>query len=269
MSALFDCEARPRPGRGASEPSQRPRRRDHPARSTARPDGPRCDRAARSAARSGLDRGQLDQRQDDHRRDDRRDPARRRARARPQPGRLEHALGRRHGPARAIRATRGCSSSTRRGCPAWRPSCRPRLLVLGNLFRDQLDRYGELERLADEWAELVARLEGSCGFALNADDPLIADLGRDRGAASQAGSHLLRDRGREPGAPRAPARPRRQALPPLRRPLRLRPGVRRPPRPLHLPQLRRRPAQRPTSRQPRSSSAGISGSRVHVDDAGG
>jgi UDP-N-acetylmuramyl tripeptide synthase len=67
---------------------------------------------------------------------------------------------------------------------AWLPrvalSLRPRLLVLGNLFRDQLDRYGELERLADEWAELVTSMEGSCEFALNADDPLIADLGRDR-----------------------------------------------------------------------------------------
>ena len=63
--------------------------------------------------------------------------------------------------------------------PRVAPELRPRLLVLGNLFRDQLDRYGELERLADEWAELVRRLEGSCEFALNADDPLIADLGRD------------------------------------------------------------------------------------------
>ncbi|HEX5821105.1 MAG TPA: Mur ligase family protein [Solirubrobacterales bacterium] len=64
--------------------------------------------------------------------------------------------------------------------PRVAPKLRPRLLVLGNLFRDQLDRYGELERLADEWAGLVASLEGSCDFALNADDPLIADLGRDR-----------------------------------------------------------------------------------------
>jgi UDP-N-acetylmuramyl tripeptide synthase len=64
--------------------------------------------------------------------------------------------------------------------PRVAPHLRPRLLVLGNLFRDQLDRYGELERLADEWVELVASLEGSCEFALNADDPLIADLGRDR-----------------------------------------------------------------------------------------
>jgi UDP-N-acetylmuramyl tripeptide synthase len=64
--------------------------------------------------------------------------------------------------------------------PRVAPHLRPRLLVLGNLFRDQLDRYGELERLADEWAVLVAQLEGSCEFALNADDPLIADLGRDK-----------------------------------------------------------------------------------------
>jgi UDP-N-acetylmuramyl tripeptide synthase len=73
------------------------------------------------------------------------------------------------------------------------PQLRPRLLVLGNLFRDQLDRYGELERLADEWADLVESLSQApagpggeaeepadgVGFALNADDPLIADLGRD------------------------------------------------------------------------------------------
>jgi UDP-N-acetylmuramyl tripeptide synthase len=55
----------------------------------------------------------------------------------------------------------------------------PRLVVLGNLFRDQLDRYGELEHLADEWARVVAARAGNTGFALNADDPLIADLGRD------------------------------------------------------------------------------------------
>jgi UDP-N-acetylmuramyl tripeptide synthase len=63
--------------------------------------------------------------------------------------------------------------------PRVAPQLRPRLLVLGNLFRDQLDRYGELERLADEWAVLAESLSG-VEFALCADDPLIADLGRDR-----------------------------------------------------------------------------------------
>jgi lipid II isoglutaminyl synthase (glutamine-hydrolysing) len=64
--------------------------------------------------------------------------------------------------------------------PRVAPRLRPRLLVLANLFRDQLDRYGELEHLADEWAVLVDSLVGSCEFALCSDDPLIADLGRDR-----------------------------------------------------------------------------------------
>jgi lipid II isoglutaminyl synthase (glutamine-hydrolysing) len=55
----------------------------------------------------------------------------------------------------------------------------PRGLLLGNLFRDQLDRYGELDTIADRWAAVVASLRGSTRLVLNADDPLIADLGRD------------------------------------------------------------------------------------------
>ena len=34
----------------------------------------------------------------------------------------------------------------------------PRALLLANLFRDQLDRYGELETIADRWARVVAGL---------------------------------------------------------------------------------------------------------------
>jgi UDP-N-acetylmuramyl tripeptide synthase len=56
----------------------------------------------------------------------------------------------------------------------------PSLIVLGNLFRDQLDRYGEMEALADEWAKTLESRAGRTRLALNADDPLIADLGRDR-----------------------------------------------------------------------------------------
>lgn len=66
---------------------------------------------------------------------------------------------------------------------AWLPrvvqQLQPSLIVLGNLFRDQLDRYGEMEALADDWAEAVAGHDGRSAFVLNADDPLIADLGRD------------------------------------------------------------------------------------------
>jgi UDP-N-acetylmuramyl tripeptide synthase len=54
----------------------------------------------------------------------------------------------------------------------------PRALLLSNLFRDQLDRYGELEIIAERWAEVVAAHAGRTALVLNADDPLVADLGR-------------------------------------------------------------------------------------------
>ena len=59
------------------------------------------------------------------------------------------------------------------------PELRPRALLLSNLFRDQLDRYGELETIADRWAAAVAAAP-DMRLVLNADDPLVADLGRDR-----------------------------------------------------------------------------------------
>jgi UDP-N-acetylmuramyl tripeptide synthase len=66
---------------------------------------------------------------------------------------------------------------------AWLPTVadavEPRLMVLSNLFRDQLDRYGELELLAERWAATVAAHAAHTRFALNSDDPLVADLGRE------------------------------------------------------------------------------------------
>ena len=63
----------------------------------------------------------------------------------------------------------------------------PRALLLANLFRDQLDRYGELETIAERWAEVVGRLSSASRLVLNADDPLIADLGRERGNVTYFG----------------------------------------------------------------------------------
>jgi UDP-N-acetylmuramyl tripeptide synthase len=67
---------------------------------------------------------------------------------------------------------------------AWLPEVarqlEPSAIVLSNLFRDQLDRYGELETLAERWAEMVAVGPPTTALMLNADDPLIADLGRGR-----------------------------------------------------------------------------------------
>ncbi len=61
--------------------------------------------------------------------------------------------------------------------PSVAAAVEPKILLLSNLFRDQLDRYGELEVIADSWAEEVAR-ERDRELVLCADDPLIADLGR-------------------------------------------------------------------------------------------
>jgi UDP-N-acetylmuramyl tripeptide synthase len=58
----------------------------------------------------------------------------------------------------------------------------PRVLLLSNLFRDQLDRYGELDAIADRWAAVVAARAPHTQLVLNADDPLVADLGRGAGA---------------------------------------------------------------------------------------
>ena len=64
---------------------------------------------------------------------------------------------------------------------------RPRVLLLGNLFRDQLDRYGELETIAERWAGVTSALDGGTRLVLNADDPLVADLGRERSAVTYFG----------------------------------------------------------------------------------
>src|SRR3954468_18833222 len=57
---------------------------------------------------------------------------------------------------------------------------RPRALCLGNLFRDQLDRYGELEAIAMRWRAAVAALPDETAIVANADDPQVAELARGR-----------------------------------------------------------------------------------------
>jgi UDP-N-acetylmuramyl tripeptide synthase len=57
---------------------------------------------------------------------------------------------------------------------------RPRALCLGNLFRDQLDRYGELELVAGRWRAAVDELPSDSRLVVNGDDPQVGDLGRTR-----------------------------------------------------------------------------------------
>jgi UDP-N-acetylmuramyl tripeptide synthase len=67
------------------------------------------------------------------------------------------------------------------------PELDPRAILLSNLFRDQLDRYGELDMIADRWQSVVSSLDGSARMVLNADDPLIADLGREAASVTYFG----------------------------------------------------------------------------------
>jgi lipid II isoglutaminyl synthase (glutamine-hydrolysing) len=57
---------------------------------------------------------------------------------------------------------------------------RPRALCLGNLFRDQLDRYGELELVAERWRNAMAALPAEAQLVFNADDPQLAAVGESR-----------------------------------------------------------------------------------------
>ncbi|HZO96562.1 MAG TPA: MurT ligase domain-containing protein [Gaiellaceae bacterium] len=60
---------------------------------------------------------------------------------------------------------------------------RPRAVLLGNLFRDQLDRYGELEHVAERWRAAAAGLPPGA-LVVNGDDPLLAELARGGAATS-------------------------------------------------------------------------------------
>jgi lipid II isoglutaminyl synthase (glutamine-hydrolysing) len=64
---------------------------------------------------------------------------------------------------------------------------RPRVVTLANLFRDQLDRYGELEIVADRWRSAVAALPTDATLVVNADDPVVADLADGRENAIRFG----------------------------------------------------------------------------------
>jgi len=57
---------------------------------------------------------------------------------------------------------------------------RPRAVCLGNLFRDQLDRYGELEHVAERWRGVVRALGAEAVLVVNGDDPQVGDLSRER-----------------------------------------------------------------------------------------
>ena len=64
---------------------------------------------------------------------------------------------------------------------------RPRAVALSNLFRDQLDRYGELELVAEGWRKAVDGLPDATTLVVNADDPVVSSLADERTHALRFG----------------------------------------------------------------------------------
>lgn len=57
------------------------------------------------------------------------------------------------------------------------PEIHPTHVVMLNLFRDQLDRYGEIDTIASAWKTTLSKLSEAATLIVNADDPLIASIG--------------------------------------------------------------------------------------------
>ncbi|MBI1919145.1 DUF1727 domain-containing protein, partial [Candidatus Microgenomates bacterium] len=55
----------------------------------------------------------------------------------------------------------------------------PDVLVILNLFRDQLDRYGEVDSVAAKWYKALVKLPKNVDVILNGDDPHVAYLGKN------------------------------------------------------------------------------------------
>ena len=54
----------------------------------------------------------------------------------------------------------------------------PRVVLVTNLFRDQMDRYFEIDQLARRIGDAIAKLDPRVTLVLNADDPIVAWLGQ-------------------------------------------------------------------------------------------
>lgn len=57
-------------------------------------------------------------------------------------------------------------------------SCQPQFILGLNLFRDQLDRYGEVDTISQRWKSAIAPLPPETVVILNADDPTLSHLGQ-------------------------------------------------------------------------------------------
>jgi len=74
--------------------------------------------------------------------------------------------------------------------PLLLPRLAPRVVLLLNLFRDQLDRYGEVDSVAEGWRRMLVEAESPPTLVLNADDPAIAMLAEE--VEGRPGARVIR-----------------------------------------------------------------------------
>ncbi len=58
------------------------------------------------------------------------------------------------------------------------PQIQPKYILTLNLFRDQLDRYGEVDTISYKWGKAIAPLPSDTTLIVNGDDPSLAYLGQ-------------------------------------------------------------------------------------------
>jgi UDP-N-acetylmuramyl tripeptide synthase len=81
------------------------------------------------------------------------------------------------GPDGKLRADWGVFEIDEASLPKAVDEIKPKATLVLNLFRDQLDRYGELESIAKKIEQALSALPGESTAILNADDPRVAEIG--------------------------------------------------------------------------------------------
>ena len=144
------------------------------------------------------------------------------------------------------------------------PEMQPDTFLITNIFRDQLDRFGELYSMARMLEAVIEALPASATVVLNGDDPLVASLAP--GARARRLYFGIRADGA--GAAGARACRRHHPLRPLPAPAELPRRLPLPPGRLPVPGVRERPAG-PGRRRDRDPAVAGSGIRDHRRDARG
>jgi len=81
------------------------------------------------------------------------------------------------GPDGRLRADWGVFEIDEASLPRAVEEIQPRIAIVLNLFRDQLDRYGELEKIAKTIEAALERIPEGAQAVLNADDPRVGEIG--------------------------------------------------------------------------------------------